>query len=386
MTSEAINGFLASLYDELRAIAEDTEPTDDPRGERLRTVLIQLGWTEAAATTLRDEAAGNAVHTRPLAIPTNIVWTNIPADLAYDREGATLSFAGVMRDARLTELTNAVDAAGAVAGSDTTVSAAAITGARTAIRRDHRTTRNTATTIPDATFGRIVLPVSKTPLDWLPAAVVVPAQLAGQLRYDTTARMLTLLGDLTTADRQAMLTQRPTTLDAVQTERWNAFRDALDRAIQCDATAVATDEPKHLDATDDAAGARFRRLWRHGAPRDRLEGAAHRPGPRSGGPCRQALASRLPVPTIARNASSLAVLETTPTLLPSEDAVATIIRWHKIGLVARKLNLSGTQIEWLRASGDPLGFVRLTALPSRATERAAGFSDLLELDQLRDRP
>lgn len=380
MTADAITEALTSLNAAREAIATETQASDDPKGERLRAVLVQLGWPDERAATLRDAATrSNSV---PLSLATDLTWA-APSDLQYDDSAHTLSFVGVMRTTRHAELLAAADVPGAVvAKPGATVTTAAVAASRTAIKAAIEALYGApANRIPGGAFDMLVLPVREAALDWLPAALNVPVNLSARLKYDTVARSLTLVGDLTVADRAALATPIAitSTSDPVQYARWTAFNEALNSfagATLAQRPELTLNQWKPLD-TLRAIGAgvnpvtalleKALNVVRAGKIREATVRAV-------------AMSSGLPVPVISRSADTLAVLESGSILgaglRPADGAVATLIRWHKVALLANKLMLTGSQIQWLWSQGEAVGFAKLDALPALSVDPRATFDEL----------
>ncbi|MEO8157222.1 MAG: neuraminidase-like domain-containing protein [Betaproteobacteria bacterium] len=380
MTVDAITETLTSLNAAREAIATETQASDDPKGERLRAVLVQLGWPDERAATLRDAATrSNSV---PLSLATDLTWA-APSDLQYDDSAHTLSFVGVMHTTRRAELLAAADLPGAVvAKPGATITTAAVAASRTAIKAAIEALYDApASLIPGGTFDMLVLPVREAALDWLPAALNVPPNLSARLRYDTGARSLTLVGDLSAADRAALATPLAinSTSDPVQYARWTDFNDALDSfagTTLAQWPELALNQWKPL-ATLRAIGAggnpvttlleKALNVVRAGKIREATVRAV-------------AMSSGLPVPVISRSADTLAVLESGSILgaglRPADGAVAILIRWHKVALLANKLMLTGSQIRWLWSQGAAVGFAKLDAIPALSADAHATFDEL----------
>ncbi|MEJ7604410.1 MAG: neuraminidase-like domain-containing protein, partial [Kofleriaceae bacterium] len=340
-----IKARLADLERELVTIVSETEPGEDPTGTRLRSVLLSLGWSDAAATTLVDEASGRTRHEVPLVLTATTRWEP-PVDL--ERGASTLATRGVMTTTRRDQLLLAVDDPAVVTGADADAARVAIKAALTALYAAPQL----------GAYGKLVDTISETPLDWLPAALQVPPRLTERVAYDAAARVLVLVGDLAAAEVAELLLGRVGVTDPTEVARWAAFETALQQLF-------APTRPQ-------VPGPSLAR-W---APLDELRAGRSLLGPavrlvrarRSREARVRAIAawSELPIAIVARNAATLEALVpgqiSGANLQPTALATAIYSRWLKIGVVARKLALTGAQVAWLWADAASAGYAPLSSL------------------------
>ncbi len=376
---DKLAAILTDLRAGLQAIVDDTSDTSDEKGDLTRKQLALLRWEPALVEQATATLLGNITYSASLAaMPTGVT---VPDTLAtrfrYDDEAKAAIFAGPMTTAEQTLL------AGLSTDGDYT---AAIDELYHAPRRSVA-----------QRMGSFPVPTFTTPLDVLPAGVVIPTGLRRKVFHDPAARQLICVGYLTDTERAQLralsddagyvaATEALYTAPASQSPApGTAFLTSADVAALFD---TATTVAKRLAFILGKLQPYLRRTLSEDVARTRI-GAAAGLDPASGEALLAALRSTTNTgqPLLAdfldtRFAASDPAVRLTRAAFPAQFAALSEV--HRVALLVTRLRVTPAQQAWLYRYPNASGWYDPTRPPSDPGDRWRAWLRLVDPLRLRN--